>query len=226
MFLTSEQTRRILSTISAFESGKAEGDHSVVALLYDGPNGSRQITYGSHQLTQSSGHFRTLIDNYIERDDDVVDLSDWYGKADNLRLVWDHRFIGALKEAGRDPAMQEEQDNIFADEYMAPAVAFCQREGLVHSLSLLVVYDSYIHSGGVKRYLRRRFKECTPTGGGDEKAWVIAYLNTRRRWLANHRKIPILRKTVYRMDTLLHQVGQCNWNLSQPYRTANGVFVK
>jgi chitosanase len=62
--------------------------------------------------------------------------------------------------------------------------------------------------------LRDDFKEEPPARGGNEKAWVNAYVNCRDYWLEHHPD-KILRNTDYRTDTWQEQVKNNNWDLSQ-----------
>jgi hypothetical protein len=48
-------------------------------------------------------------------------------------------------------------------------------------LSMLVVYDSFIHSGSVPMFLRKRFIERPPANGGDEKKWIGSYVEVRHQ---------------------------------------------
>ncbi len=93
--------------------------------------------------------------------------------------------------------------------------------GFALPLSGLVIYDSYIHSGGIPAFLRRRFPASPPAKGGDEKEWIVQYLEVRLSWLANHSR-PILQKTIYRVKNMLTAVNAGDWELSRPF-IANGI---
>jgi chitosanase len=121
-----------------------------------------------------------------------------------------------LRTAGADPLMQRAQDEVFDRDYFAPAVNLAQQIGLKTALGLLVVYDSCIHSGpGGVTMIRQKFAEKSPANGGDEKAWVLAYIRTRRNWLATH-SMTVLHATVYRMDALKAIADAGNWDLATP----------
>ena len=92
------------------------------------------------------------------------------------------------------------------------------------TLSMLIIYDSWIHSGGILAFLRKRFNEVVPASRGDEKKWMTAYINARHSWLANHSDA-LLRKTVYRTKCLTEQVQNDNWGLEKQVN-ANGVIIK
>jgi chitosanase len=79
-----------------------------------------------------------------------------------------------------------------------------------------VIYDTCIHSGpGGVANIRARFPEASPARGGDEKAWISAYIRARRAWLLSHPN-PIVQKTVYRMDALEELVKKDCWDLKTP----------
>ena len=90
---------------------------------------------------------------------------------------------------------------------------------------MLVIYDSYIYSGSVPMFLRKRFTELTPVNRGDEKKWITSYVDVRHQWLKYHEK-PILRKTIYRTQTFINEIERGNWNLEKLPINANGVNVK
>ena len=90
---------------------------------------------------------------------------------------------------------------------------------------MLVIYDSYIHSGSIPMFLRKRFKEFTPVNEGDEKKWITSYIDVRHQWLKYHEK-PILRKTIYRTQVFINEIEKGNWNLEKLPINANGIIVK
>lgn len=141
----------------------------------------------------------------------------------NRDLVNDTEFINALKSAGKEEIMQEVQDEFFDETYFSPAYNWFKNNGFILPLSMLVIYDSYIHSGGILTFLRNRFKEVPPASGGDEKTWIEQYVSTRKSWLANHSN-KILRNTVYRMKTMQDCIDNNNWDLTKPIN-ANGVII-
>jgi len=89
---------------------------------------------------------------------------------------------------------------------------------------MLVIYDSFIHSGGILNFLRSRFPAKTPSKGGNEKEWIEQYLNIRHSWLTNHPN-QILRKTTYRTKNMIQAVVKNDWNLEKPF-SANGIIVE
>lgn len=214
---------KIQSILNVFETGSATGNYAKISLFYDGPNRIRQITYGRSQTTEW-GKLNKLVEAYTLTDGKYVDFFKPYlKKIGKISLVNDQKFIDALKAAGKEEVMKRTQDAFFDEHYWEPALKFMKEKGFTNPLSGLVIYDSFIHSGGMLMFLRNRFPENTPVNGGNEKIWIEQYLNVRHRWLANHSN-PILRKTIYRTRDMLSAIEKDDWNLNQTFR-ANGVNV-
>jgi chitosanase len=110
--------------------------------------------------------------------------------------------------------MKQAQDEFFDTFYYQRAYQWFEEEGFTLPLSLLVIYDSFVHSGNILPLLRRKFPEMTPKNGGDEKVWITQYTATRHQWLSTHSR-PILRKTIYRTFGYQLQIGLDNWDLSE-----------
>jgi len=219
-----EKKDLIQRIVNVFETGKPEGDYGAVSVLPDGGNGSLQITYGRSQTTEQSGGLLKLLRMYIEAGGRHADgcqafvdvLADGGGI-----LLRSARFQGTLRLMGSDPIMRDVQDEFFDKHYWNPAVRWFEKHDFVFPLSMLVVYDSYIHSGGVPMYLRRRFR-VTPD---DEMEWVERYVETRHQWLKHHRK-KILRNTIYRTKTFLNELARENWDLNRLPIVAHGIAVR
>jgi chitosanase len=62
-------------------------------------------------------------------------------------------------------------------------------------------------------FLMAKFPEKKPVDGGDEKAWINAYLRVRHNWLRTHSN-KILNKTVYRADSYMREASKANWDLT------------
>ena len=232
MEVTPEQKRAIDSVLSIFETGGIPGpdSYSTCAVLADGAG----ISYGKHQCTDRAGSLDAVVMRYIELDGARADelkvymphlVSNASTKVNPKKTpVWLRDFMTALKLAGRDPLMQQAQDEVFDRDYFHPALNHAKRIRLTTALGLLVIYDTCIHSGpGRVDTHRAAFPEKSPANGGDEKAWVVAYLRARRSWLAAN-KNPLVQKTVYRQDAMMELVKAGNWDLRTPF-TCRGKQV-
>jgi chitosanase len=213
--------RKIQQILNVFETGSKTGDYSNISIFRDGPRRIRQITYGRSQTTEW-GNLKKLIEDYTQTDGKYVNFFKPYlSKIGKVSLVGDQKFIDTLKEAGKEEIMQQTQDKFFDEHYWKPALKFMDEKGFTTALSGLIIYDSFIHSGGMLQFLRNRFPENTPVNGGNEKVWIKQYLEVRHKWLANHSN-PILRKTIYRTRDMMRAVEQGDWELDQMFN-ANGV---
>jgi chitosanase len=230
--ISAENKIRILSTLSIFETGTRDGNYGDVTVLKDGEHSVTkerifQITYGRHQTTEGS-FLKELLTNYVANNGQFADdIRPYIPKIGNGALVKDETFLNLLRRAGKeDSVMQETQDVLFDEKYYQPALQFFTINGFTLPLSMLVIYDSQIHSGGkweaeggILQSLRKKFPEVPPRKGGSEKAWIKAYVRVRHEWLSNHRD-PILRKTNYRTATFLKEIERDdNWDLSKPIKT-------
>lgn len=224
MSITENQRRVIDCVLSIFETGRipTPAAYSTCAILPDGAG----ISYGKHQSTDRGGTLDKIVDLYIQKGGKhAAELKQFVpklalnesAKVDPKNIPsWAKYLMGVLKTAGTDPVMQECQDVIFDSDYWVPAVGHANTLGIKSALGHLVVYDTCIHSGpGGVAIIRARFPELPPVKGGDEKAWVQAYVNARRTWLAGN-KNPIVQRTVYRMDAFNELIKSGNWDLNTP----------
>lgn len=222
--------KKIEQVINAFETGSAEGNYATLVKLkdYSDPETHTrivQVTYG-HSQTTEFGHLKSLIEDYVESNgmnaSQLKPFIDRIGKKPSLAS--DDNFCNLLKSAGKtDPVMKLCQDRLFDAKYYQPAFGWFSENGFKLPLSLLVIYDSKIHSGGILSFLRRKFSTVVPAVGGNEKEWITNYVNARHNWLANHSDA-LLRKTVYRTECFKEQLQHDNWNLSQSIN-AHGVVI-
>ncbi|MBI3445361.1 MAG: peptidoglycan-binding protein, partial [Magnetospirillum sp.] len=113
------------------------------------------------------------------------------------------------------------QDAFFDRVYWSPALNYAAAQSLDLPLAVCVVYDSVIH--GSWRAMRDRTLAKLPNPGADQKAWVAAYVATRRDWLATNSNA-LLQKCVYRMDSFAALISGNAWELSLPL-TVRGVLI-
>lgn len=232
MTISLEQKKVIDSVLSIFETGRVPtaASYSTCTVLSDGAG----ISYGKHQSTDRAGSLDKIVDLYIQQggkhSEELKQFIPKLAANESAKLdpknipSWAKYLIGVLKEAGKDPIMQSAQDAIFDSCYWIPSVGHSAKIGLTTALGHLVVYDTCIHSGpGGVAVIRARFPEASPANGGDEKAWVRAYIYARRAWLASNPN-PLVKKTVYRSDALMDIVKSGNWSLATPL-TIRGVAI-
>ena len=211
--------------LNAAETGTPDGAYHDVTILRDGKAGTRQITYGKSQTTEQ-GNLAKLIRLYCDKGGKYAAQFQPYHPAIGVKpLVNDSVFKDLLRRAGKeDPVMKQAQDEFFDEVYWQPAFEWFNKNGFTLPLSMLVIYDSYIHSGRILDSLRKRFAEPVPAKGGKEKKWVEDYTNVRHKWLANHSTL-ILRKTIYRTTSYLDEIARNNWLLEIRPISMNGIAV-
>jgi chitosanase len=161
--------------VNVFETDTIKGKYGAISIYNDGPHRIRQITYGKSQTTEY-GNLARLVDMYVKAGGTYSsDLAPYVKLIGNRPLVDNNEFKALLRQAGeRDPVMWATQDRFFDLAYFQPALKWAEANGFTLPLSMLVIYDSFIHGGGILSFLRSRFPEMTPTKGGDEKSWVLA----------------------------------------------------
>lgn len=220
-----EQQKRICERVlNVFETGSPEGKYGAISIYADGPNDIRQVTYGRSQTTEY-GNLRELIAMYADANGMFsAEFKPFVPLIGRTPLVQHAKFKQLLRSAGNDPVMQATQDAFFDRRYFRPAMAWAARHGFKLGLSALVIYDSFIHSGGVLDLLRARFPERPPSHGGNEKKWTAQYVNARHAWLASHSR-KILRGTVYRTRCFQAEIARENWDLARLPIMANGVAI-
>jgi chitosanase len=205
--------KKIQDTVSVFETSSLKPRYDIIALLRDGPKGIKQVTYGKHQTTEF-GNLKALLEKYSRALGRYSkDFIPYLSKIGKEPLADNRPFLTLLKYAGTDQVMHDVQDSFFDQYYWNPALKFFLSNGFKTPLALLVIYDSFIHSGGVPPWLRDDFKEKTPGKGGNEMEWVRQYLLARDLWLEHHPN-KILNNTDYRTDCMLEEVQQGNWDLT------------
>jgi chitosanase len=129
-----------------------------------------------------------------------------------------------LKKAGKeDPIMGQVQEDMFEKLYMGPAIAWGEKEGFKEPFSYMIICDSFLHSGSIMGFLRERFEERTPNGGGREKVWTKDYLNERHDWLKGHSN-SLVRTSSYRTKYYKELLAMEDWQLDAYHTIAmNGI---
>ncbi|WP_434339583.1 chitosanase [Motilimonas cestriensis] len=223
--LTQANKQRICQIVNVFETGQKQGEYHALAVHADGKQGSQQISYGRSQVTEQ-GHLITLLKLYCDQQGRWgKQLQPYLQQIQRQPLHQDTHFKQYLIKAGKhDPIMRQCQDQLFDRYYWQPAYHWAKREGFKLALSQLVIYDSYIHSGHILAFLRKRFAATTPTQQGNEREWISQYTQTRHAWLSGHSN-PLLRTSSYRTLCLQQLITQNNWHLDQLPITAHGVTI-
>lgn len=225
MKLTAGQRLICERVINVFETGTIKGKYGAISIYKDGPHRIRQITYGRAQTTEY-GNLGRLVAMYSDAGGTLsAELHPYVKLVGIVPLVDNEVFKSLLRTAGEsDPVMRATQDKFFDLAYFQPATKWASINGFKLALSMLIIYDSFIHSGGILSFLRSRFAELTPAKGGDEKQWIASYVEARHKWLTTHGN-PDVRPSAYRTRDLLREIKRGNWDLSMMPLVANGTPV-
>ena len=211
--------------VNASETGSARGNYSAVAVI---PGDAGHLTYGRSQTTLASGGLYKLVSQYCAAPAAqlAAKLKPYLPRleARDLGLDTDRGLKELLREAGKDPVMQQAQDAYFDHHYWEPAVRAAASFGLNAPLSIAVVYDSHIHGSWVLIRDRTFDRHGKPDGSFEsEKLWIERYVALRRSWFSAHGNA-ILRRAVARMDAFKALIAAGNWGLELPFRF-RGVLV-
>jgi chitosanase len=221
--LTDLQKRTAQAVVNIFETGSAQGKYGNVTLI---PGDTGHLTYGRSQTTLASGNLYLLIKAYCQAAGAqfATALNPFLQQlaARDTSLDTDMTFRGLLQAAGDDPVMQGVQDQFFDRVYWVPSVQDASNSGVTLALGTNVVYDSHIQGAW------KTIRDITNTNHGaasqiGEQAWITAYVNERRNWLAGNAN-PALHPTVYRMDAFLQLINDNKWDLPLPL-TVRGVLI-
>ncbi len=225
MNLSLQQKHICEQVINAFESGSAGGKYGAISVMDDGPHHEKQISYGRSQTTEY-GNLEELLEMYVSSNGLFSNaLRPYLTLIGSTPLNGDSHFKQLLRDAGtKDPVMQRVQDQFFDLRYFQPAIQWMDDNGFALPLSAVVIYDSFIQSGSIMQWLRKRFPELSPKNGGDEKTWITQYVDARHNWLANHSS-ELLRNTVYRTQCLKNEIARNNWGLNILPISAHDVDV-
>lgn len=187
------------------DSGLAETDYKTIYLYSDGNKGRKQVTL-ARGFTQDGGNLGKVLDRYVSLGGSRASFFNPYiKKMGDGNLYKDTDFLKTLSACAVEVAMQKAQDEVFEECYINPALEWATKNGFVRSLSIAVIVDSFLHSGTIPPFLQAKFKEKTPSNGGEEKAWIFQYLVARFNWFSSSKGI--LRSCVFRPKFFLEQIA-------------------
>lgn len=214
----------IREVLTIAEQGTRTIPYSKVEVMADGPGGKNQITL-SIGFTEFGGNLKKVIQRYCDQGGLLFGkFAPYLTKLGVTPLAADNTFKQLLRDAGKEEVMQQVQEDSFEEFYLSPAFRFCKVNKMELPLSFLVVCDSYLHSGSVPDFLRKRFPAALPAKDMEaEKQWVREYTTTRHDWLATHNN-RLLRNTIYRTSYYKAVIKDEDWQLERAHLVAmNGV---
>lgn len=221
--ITEDEKKNIKQVVNVAEMGVKNIRYGDVYIYADGPGNARQLTL-SVGFTES-GNLKDVVSQYVAADGLYAkQFTPYVGRIGKTPyLVNDKELVKLFKLAGSDPVMQKIQEKLLEAKYWDPALKFFNDNGFKLELSMLVIYDSTIHSGSIPMFLRQRFSEPTPKNGGNEKKWIESYVDVRHQWLKYHSRL-ILRNTIYRTQAYKNEIAKGNWDLSGT-EYMNGIAI-
>ncbi|MBS0476237.1 MAG: peptidoglycan-binding protein [Proteobacteria bacterium] len=213
--ITATQAAVAKAIVNLFETGEVLGEYGKVTLIA-GDTG--HLTFGRSQTTLGSGNLAQLLQKYCANQGArfagrLAPFLPRFTAIDHT-LDDDHTLHNVLRASADDPVMRDTQDAFFDKTYWQPAVRAAGKLGLRSPLALAVVYDSFVHGSWSVMRDRTTHSVGAPAAIG-ERAWISAYVATRRDWLENHARSD-LRLTVYRMDAFKRLIDQGFWGLELP----------
>lgn len=210
-----EQKDLIIKILNSFEVGKAATDYSTIYIYHDGPGKKRQVTLG-RGYTECGGALWDVFTTYKQLGGGNADKLLEYKKSScEGSLPNNKEFLDLITSTAKeDPKFRQAEDSVYDKQYWNHGQTWFDKGKFTKLLSMAVIQDSMLQSGSVPTWLCNRFPNKTPINGGDEEAWVKAYIKTRDYWLAHHSN-PILNGTVYRTRFFLQEIAKDNWNLDQ-----------
>lgn len=210
--------KKAAAIVRIFETGRAAGNYSAVAVLDDGAG----ISYGIAQFTHRSGSLSQVVEDYLATGSPVgrailaaqLPLLKKRTAAAVRQASANLQLRKALKTAAITAEMRRVQDAAAESLYLRPAAETAERMGFAEPLSLAVLYDSMTH-GSWERIRDQVPFTVTPKGVDltREHLWITTYLRKRDAWLAS---VGRLAPTRYRTQFFLSQVAISNWRLKLP----------
>ena len=185
-----EHKVRALQLISVFENGTIELQYAYVEDIGDG----RGYTCGLG-FTTATGDALEVVRRYTDAvpDNALAPLlpvlaqraADESGDTAGLEA-----FPAAWAQSASDPQLQAIEEAVQDDNSYTPALERVDTLGIASALGLMLVFDTmWMHGDGDDDdgtdAIIARVPAATPAEGGDERAYLSSYLDTRRADLAH-----------------------------------------
>ncbi len=216
---------RVIHCLNAAEndSGSQLTEYDKIYLYHDGPHKTKQVTLGRGYT--EAGSLWTVFQYYKDLQGKNADVLLNYKKdAGKEKLASNKEFLHLIIDsAQKEQLFRDAEDKTFDDIYWNPAEKdYFTKYGFKEPLSLAVIEDSKLHSGGMLKFLTNSFPEKKPSDGGNEHEWIKSYVYARYNWLAHASEL--LSHTVYRPLFFINQIKKDNWNFELPL-VMNGTKI-
>ena len=136
----------VIAIVNVFETGRALGAFSSIAVLDDGAG----VSYGIGQFTHRSGSLAEVVERFLNKSGSgpltgYLPLLKKRTRAAIEKLAADAAFKNELREAADSHEMRAAQREVLFERYLAPAIGVCDERNFRLPLSLAVVFDSLVH---------------------------------------------------------------------------------
>ncbi len=213
--ITATQQRTAQAIVNIFETSSVAGNYGLVTLIA-GDTG--HLTFGRSQTTLGSGNLAELLHRYCDNPGArfAAQLQPFLTRFvdEDFSLDSETHLHNILRATADDHVMRETQDVFFDQVYWQPAEQSADALGVATPLGMAVVYDSSVH-GSWDRMRDSTTKAAGKINAIGERAWITAYVQTRRDWLSKSARSD-LRATVYRMDAFQRLIELNQWGLELP----------
>jgi chitosanase len=147
----------------------------------------RGYTCGIVGFTSGTGDLLMVVSRYAELKPDAA-LAAYLPALQKINGTASHEglegaFVRDFQAAGSDPEMIEAQTELVNSLYMIPALRYAALDGL-SPLGQYIYYDAIVMHGGdglISIRGEALDEESPPSAGGDEKAYLTAFLEARAR---------------------------------------------
>lgn len=202
--------------LDCLQTGDCHGTYAAVTVV---PGRMGDLRYGRAGASLRDASLRRLIDAYGQQADAGPVAARFRPfaamlKDRNAALAGDTHFHNLLRAAADDPAMRACQDAA-VDAAWTRAQDTAARHGFESALALGVIQDG-LTVGGWESLRRGVTKSVGPVRESGEPAWLTAYLQDRRTWLARHRSAAV-RETLPHTVAFEGFIRLGNWGLRPPF---------
>ncbi len=166
--------QKIVQIVGAIES---KNNYSAIN---QNPSGGG-IAYGTLQVLSRTGGLHQLLQRYAVAGGTFARDLLAFGNSTSAQIANSKDFQRLLQQAGTDPIMQMTQRQFFAQTYLQPAITFGQQNKLRLPASYLILFDTFIHYGTDKDWLRQKITSLIQRYG--EKQGMKTFLQWMRRSL-------------------------------------------
>jgi chitosanase len=188
LVVSAEQQGRIDAVVSVFENGSTEVQYGYVEDLDDG----RGFTAGRAGFTSATGDLLDVVERHAATEPDG-ELAGYLPELERLAEAQSDDVSGlegfpeAWTAAAEQPDLRRAQDEVVAETYLEPALAWADDLGMRSAVGALVLFDTIVQHGegddpdGLPALVAETALQQgeTPADGADETEWLLVFLEVR-----------------------------------------------